>query len=178
MSVPAGDSAASERRARLIVVEASRPPADRARRPLSARVGESPCAGEISHLPFAVQVQRRDHVTIVQPRGEVDLATIETLRSTLDAAIADTLRAALSGFETRARLVLDLRGLSFIDSNGLHLLVALDERAQRDGFELTLLAPAAPIDRAIWLSGLDKTLPFVTPDVTAAEHRELKAASA
>ena len=99
----------------------------------------------------------------MQPRGELDLATVETLRTTLDAAIAETLRAALDGIETAARLVLDLRGLSFIDSNGLHLLVALDERAQRDGFQLTLLAPAAPIDRAIQLCGLDQVLPFVAP---------------
>ena len=110
--------------------------------------------------PFAVEVQRRKHVTIVQPRGELELATAETLRSTLDAAIADTLSAALDGMEHGARLVLDLRGLSFIDSAGLHLLVALDQRAQRDGFQLTLLAPAAPANRAIELCGLDQTLPF------------------
>ena len=170
MSVPDGQSAASERPAHLTVVRTSRTPADRARRALPAPVGE------LSHLePFTVEVQRRDHVTIVQPRGEVDLATIETLRSTLDAAIADTLRAALSGFETRARLVLDLRGLSFIDSNGLHLLVALDERAQRDGFELALLAPAAPIDRAIQVCGLARVLPFVAPD--AVEHGPAPSAS-
>ena len=113
--------------------------------------------------PFAVEVQRRKHVTIVQPRGELDLATAETLRSTLDAAIAETLSAALDGMENGARLVLDLRGLSFIDSTGLHLLVALDQRAQRDGFQLTLLAPAAPVDRAIQLCGLDQTLPFAAP---------------
>ena len=87
--------------------------------------------GRASELkPFVVEVQRREHVTIVQPRGELDLATAETLRSTLDAAIADTLRAALDGMENGARLVLDLRGLSFIDSTGLHLLVALDQRAR------------------------------------------------
>jgi len=111
--------------------------------------------------PFAVEVQRREHVTIVEPRGEVDMATIETLRTTLDLAIAETLRAALDGFETGARLVLDLRRLSFLDSTGLHLLVALDQRAHRDGFLLTLIAPAAPIDRAIQLCGLDQVLPFV-----------------
>ena len=123
----------------------------------------STCVGEISGLePFAVEVQRRDHVTIVQPRGELDLATADTLRSTLDAAIAETLQAALDGFETGARLMLDLRGLSFIDSNGLHALVALEERAQRDGFQLTLLPPAAPIDRAIRVCGLHQELPFVT----------------
>ena len=69
--------------------------------------------------------------------------------------------------ETTARVVLDLRGLSFIDSNGLHLLVALDQRAARDGFLLTLLAPAAPIDKPIQLCGLDQVLPFVAPDDAA-----------
>ncbi len=114
--------------------------------------------------PFAVEVERRTHVTIVQPRGELDLATVETLRSTLDAAIAETLSAAaLDGIEHGARLVLDLRRLSFIESTGLHLLVALDQRAQRDGFQLTLLAPAAPIDRAIQICGLDQILPFAAP---------------
>lgn len=113
--------------------------------------------------PFAVEVQRRKHVTILQPRGELELATVETLRSTLDAAIAETLSAALDGMENGARLVLDLRGLSFIDSTGLHLLMALDQRAQRDGFQLTLLAPPAPIDRAIQLCGLDQILPFAAP---------------
>jgi anti-sigma B factor antagonist len=123
--------------------------------------------------PFAVEVQRRKHVAIVQPRGELDLATVETLRSALDEAIAETLSAALGGMEHGARLVLDLRGLSFIDSTGLHLLVALDQRAQRDGFQLTLLAPAAPIDRAIQLCGLDQSLPFAAPvDAVATEPGE------
>ena len=116
-------------------------------------------------------MQRRDHVTIVQPHGELDLATVETLRSTLDAAVTETLRAALDGMEITARLVLDLRGLSFLDSTGLHLLAELDQRAKRDGFQLSLLAPAAPVDRAIQLSGLDRVLPFVTPDDAAVDQR-------
>ena len=99
--------------------------------------------------PFAVKVQRRDDVAIVQARGELDVATVETLRATLGAIVST------------GRLVLDLRGLSFIDSTGLHLLVALHQRAQRDGFQLTLVAPAAPVDRAIRLCGLDEALPFV-----------------
>ena len=114
--------------------------------------------------PFAVEFQRRGHITIVRPRGELDIATVETLRTSLDDAIADILRTASDGFGNPARLVLDLRGLSFIDSNGLHLLLALDQRAQRDGFQLTLLAPAPPIDRAIQLCGLDQVLPFAAPD--------------
>jgi anti-anti-sigma factor len=101
--------------------------------------------------PFAVDVQRRDDVAIVQPRGELDLATVETLR------------AALDDIKGAGRLVLDLRSLSFIDCAGLHLLVALHQRAQSDDFQLALLAPAAPADKAIKLLGLDRALPFVAP---------------
>jgi anti-sigma B factor antagonist len=123
--------------------------------------------------PFAIEVRRLDRVTIVQPRGELDVATVETLRAALGAAIAGTLRAALDRFQSPARLLVDLRRLSFIDSSGLHLLVALHQRAQRDGFRLTLLAPAAPIDRAIQLCGLDQVLPFAAPeDAVDTEPRE------
>jgi anti-anti-sigma factor len=99
--------------------------------------------------PFAVEVQRRDAVAIVQLRGELDLVTVEALR------------AALDGIKGTESLVLDLRGLSFMDSTDLQLLVALHRRAQRDGLQLTLVAPTAPVDRAIQLCGLDQTLPLV-----------------
>lgn len=122
--------------------------------------------------PFAVEVQRRDpNVAIVRPRGELDIATVETLRT------------ALESIERPGPLMLDLRNLSFIDSTGLHLLVELHRRAQIDGFQLTLVAPTAPADRAIQLCGLDKTLPLVAatdivdgePDVsTDSPHRGIR----
>ena len=98
---------------------------------------------------FVVETQLHGDVAIVRPRGELDLATVEPLR------------AALNEIESAGHLVLDLRGLSFIDSTGLHLLVTLHQRAQRDGFQLSLVAPAAPADRAIRLCALDQALPFV-----------------
>jgi anti-sigma B factor antagonist len=113
------------------------------------RAGAAPAAGLARLQPFEVEVQQRNGVAIVQPRGELDLATVETLSDTLD------------GIDGAGRLVLDLRGLSFIDSTGLRLLVSLYQRSQRDGFELMLVAPAAPTDRAIQLCGLDQALPFV-----------------
>jgi anti-sigma B factor antagonist len=158
-------------RAELPVVETSRSSSNGAPRAVSARAADG--AGP---EPFAVDTQRRDHVTIVQPRGELDFASVETLSAALGAAIADTLRAALDGFERGARLVLDLRGLSFMDSAGVHLLVALDRRAKREGFDLTLVAPAAPIDRAIQLCALDQVLPFVAPD-DAVDNEPAESAS-
>ena len=102
-------------------------------------------------VPFSVEVQRHGDVAVVEPRGELDVATVQTLR------------AIVEEIKSPGRLVLDLRGLSFIDSSGLHLLVALHQRAQSDGFQLALVAPAPPVDRAIQVSGLGKTLPFVSP---------------
>jgi anti-anti-sigma factor len=164
MSFRARQSAVSGGRAQLTVAETSRSSSDGVRFAGSARAA--------GLEPFAIEVQRRDHATIVQPRGELDVATVETLRAALGVAIAETLRAAPDGCESAARLLVDLRGLSFIDSSGLHLLVALDQRAQRDGFQLTLLAPAAPIDRAIRLCGLDQVLPFAADDVVDTELGE------
>jgi anti-anti-sigma factor len=125
-------------------LQTSRAPSDGRHPTGSARAVE--VAGPES---FAVEVQQRDAVAIVQPRGELDLVTVETLRAALDA------------IKSTERLVLDLRGLSFIDSTGVQLLVALHQRAQRDGFQLTLMAPTAPVDRAIQLCGLAQALPFV-----------------
>jgi anti-anti-sigma factor len=98
---------------------------------------------------FVVDVRWLAATALVQLRGELDIASIERLRAALDELGAPP------------GLVLDMRGLSFIDSTGLHLLTELHERATRDGFELRLLAPPAPADRSIRVCGLDKHLPFV-----------------
>ena len=108
----------------------------------------TPAADVAGSAPFGVDVQRRDGAAIVRPRGELDLGTVETLH------------AALDGITNAPKLVLDLRRLSFIDSTGVHLLVALDQRAQRDGLQLTLIAPPDPVRRVIELCGLDEALPF------------------
>ena len=99
--------------------------------------------------PFAVEVQRRDAVAIVQPRGELDLVTVETLRAALDA------------IKSTERLVLDLRGLSFMDSTGLPAAggapparaarwIAADSRGGRGSGR-----------QSDSLCGLDQELPFV-----------------
>ena len=81
-------SAASGGPAQLTAVETSRPSADGG---ASRRISS---AAEMPDLePFAVEVQRRNDVTIVQPRGELDLATVETLRAALGREIETAARA-------------------------------------------------------------------------------------
>jgi anti-sigma B factor antagonist len=130
----------------------------------AARSRSTPAVEAARSRPFSVDVRRADGAAIVRPHGELDLATVETLRHALD------------GIESPGRLVLDLRGLSFIDATGLRLLMELHHRAQRDGLPLTLVGPAARADRAIRLCGLDQVLPFAAP-VDAVDRQPTESAS-
>jgi anti-sigma B factor antagonist len=109
------------------------------------RIADDRAAGAI----LVVDVKWLGATALVQPCGELDLAS------------AETLRAELAEIGAPRSLVLDMRGLSFIDSAGLHLLTELHGRAAREGFELEFIAPTPPADRAIRVCGLDRHMTFV-----------------
>lgn len=71
---------------------------------------------------FGTRITRRGDIVWLAMGGELDVFTAPQLRS----ALAD---AAPRRNET---LVLDLRGLSFIDSSGLAVVLGAHERALRD----------------------------------------------
>jgi anti-sigma B factor antagonist len=77
----------------------------------------------LSNEHFATRITRRDRVVWLAMAGELDVFTAPQLRSALN-------EAAPKRDET---LVLDLRGLSFIDSSGLAVILGAHERALRDG---------------------------------------------
>ena len=65
-------------------------------------------------------------------------------------------------------LVVDMRGVSFIDSTGLALLLRTETASRQDGFQLRILRSSAPaVTSALEASGLEQLLPFVdgTADV-------------
>jgi len=90
----------------------------------------------------------RVHVTV---RGELDLATAPELEELLDEHLA-------AGRE----VLVDLRGLSFMDSSGVRVLVAGHTLAGRSGTRLVLVRPGAgsPVAKIIEVSGLDGELNF------------------
>jgi anti-anti-sigma factor len=57
-------------------------------------------------------------------------------------------------------LVVDLRGLSFIDSTGLRLLALADIRARDNGRRLALIPGEERIQRVFRITGLDNRLDF------------------
>jgi anti-anti-sigma factor len=102
--------------------------------------GLSPC----SHGVAIAVVPERDHV-VVAPEGELDIGTVGGVRHKVAA-----LRAR--GF---SRVVLDLRGATFVDSCTIHLLFELESAAATDGFAFEVrLGETGPARRLLDLTRL------------------------
>ena len=86
---------------------------------------------------------------VVRPEGELDLACAGELRAAIDAAFA-------SGRPT----LVDLTGLTFIDSTGLSCLLAAAEAARKDGAGFELLEGPPSVMRLFELTGTVEALPF------------------
>ena len=102
--------------------------------------------------PFRLEVSAAEEGVIsLAPTGELDMHTVRE--------VAQALRDA----QARARdgLVVDLRGLTFMDCTGLRLLLDADEWARQAGVPLTLVRGPSPVHRVLELTGLDRTLPVV-----------------
>jgi len=86
--------------------------------------------------------------------GELDLSTIPVLEQHVDAQIGGG----------RTALTLDMSGVTFMDSSGLRYLIVLNERAQREGWPVSLVAPAHESARLVLeMTGADRALPFRGP---------------
>jgi anti-anti-sigma factor len=103
--------------------------------------------------PFTCDVTpERDHV-VVTPRGELDMATVGAVERELH-----KLRGA--GFD---KIVLDLGGLTFMDSSGLHLVTRWANGASKDGFEFQLEPGPPVVQRLFELTAMTDVLPFRKP---------------
>ena len=87
--------------------------------------------------------------TAVVLRGELDAHT----EPEADAALATASGAA-------SHVVLDLRGLEFIDSSGLRLVLLWHRRLQESGSAFSVVRGQPHVQRPFSSAGLDDLLPF------------------
>jgi anti-anti-sigma factor len=113
----------------------------------------APHPDAVTGVPFHIHVRPRRDRVVVAPEGELDLATA----AAVDAQLRE-LRE--SGFE---RLVLDLRGLSFMDSSGIQLLVRWTRDAAHDECEFAVVRGGGPVDRILQLTTVGDLLTVVEP---------------
>ena len=84
------------------------------------------------------------------PVGELDLATAPRLESELERAVA----------AGAARVVVDLSQVGFLDSTGLRMFLALNERAHAEGWVLALTAPSESVRAILEITGSSGALPL------------------
>ena len=104
----------------------------------------------MTNPPFELEVLRNGTSARIAPAGELDIATAPELEQ----AIADVARNGA------AELVLDLRGLTFMDSTGLRMLLQTNAQAAEQGFELSIWRGSRQIDKLFSVTGLDDLLPL------------------
>jgi anti-sigma B factor antagonist len=83
--------------------------------------------------------------------GDVDADTVDELRL----LVYDAIRA-----QPGETVVVDLRGLTFIDSTGLGMLCGALKRARLAEGDLLFTRPSERLWRIFTITGLDKALPF------------------
>jgi anti-anti-sigma factor len=104
--------------------------------------------------PFTCEVRRENGHAVVSPRGELDMAT----KGAVDQELRELRRAGV------AHILLDLGGLTFMDSSGLHLITKWVSEASKDGFELELEPGPAPVQRIFHLTAMHDSLPWKKHD--------------
>jgi anti-anti-sigma factor len=106
----------------------------------------------LTHIePFHCNViSEGDHV-IVAPHGELDMATVGAIE-------AELMRVRRSGAD---HVVLDLGGLTFMDSSGLNL-VSRWVAESSDGFRFELEPGPPAVQRVFELAAMTGRLPFRT----------------
>jgi anti-anti-sigma factor len=97
-------------------------------------------------------VQTEHSVVRVCPFGEVDIDTVGQIREQIEKLTASGAR----------RVVLDLHGVTFLDSAGLHLVLDVDADSRADGWEFGLTGAPAHVQRIFDLTGSRARCPFLT----------------
>lgn len=100
---------------------------------------------------MVISTRRGQDAHVLAVTGELDLATAPRLEREINASEATS----------PPRIVLDLRGLKFLDSTGLRLILAADQRARASGRSFELVRAPANVHRLFGITGLDRRLSFV-----------------
>jgi anti-anti-sigma factor len=105
-------------------------------------------AGGACPAPFEVSISHMDDRTLVVLAGELDDATVPTLHH----ALLDPIN------HLKDHLVLDIGMLTFLDSSGLGLFVAVHKKLESKGCKLTIFAPTPMARRVLEITGLTEVL--------------------
>ncbi len=93
---------------------------------------------------FGVSEQRREGLSIISPRGEIDVATAPALRDHLETGIG----------RDSGPVVVDLTSVTFIDSTGLGVLIGAQKHCDDAGREFRVVVADPRIRKVFEITGL------------------------
>lgn len=105
-------------------------------------------------MPPQLRVSTDQHGrwTVVRAEGEIDIASVEMLESSVS-------RIREGGVKC---LLFDLEPVTFMDSTGLRVLVSSHQEMKSEGGEIALVVGNGPVRRLLQVSGLEEGLAVYT----------------
>jgi anti-sigma B factor antagonist len=88
--------------------------------------------------------------TLLTLAGEIDVTNSDELRGMLETAVSEGART----------LVVDLSGVSFMDSSALHALLQVTRMLHRQQGVLSVVSPQGVVDRLLRLCAADQLMPI------------------
>src|SRR5688572_20246784 len=104
---------------------------------------------------FTCELIRAQNTVTARLHGELDVVSSDEAQSVLEGALGEG--------QNGQRLIIDLRGVEFMDSTGLRLLLRWDAASRADGFRVDLVRGPEQIQRLFELTGLQNHFSFVEP---------------
>ena len=112
-----------------------------------AALDEGAPVGDDSVLDIMrVDVTIDDDLAVVRVTGEIDIATADTVRTAIETAMERGLK----------RLLIDMAGVSFMDSSGIAVLLEAAQGAD----SVLIRQPSNAVRRVIERTGLSEVLPI------------------
>ena len=97
-----------------------------------------------------VRTRKEGPWTVIEVDGEIDAHTAPGLKEAIGGSIDHGER----------KIVVDLEGVSFMDSTGLGVLVSALKRIEHEDGKLRVASASRPILRVMQITGLDKIMPL------------------
>jgi anti-anti-sigma factor len=112
------------------------------------------------------------HDERVEPESRISIDTLPSgwsVNGELDASTSPSLAAACAELPPGGGQVdVDLGGVTFIDSSGLRILIALSDRAAADGRKVVVVSASNPVRRLLEITGLESMFGVISDDSAPA----------
>ncbi len=104
--------------------------------------------GRLSNGALAITVSREDSRVVLTVAGEIDMTSVPTLKARLNHVLADSSES----------VVVDLVGVTFMDSSGLAALISARQHLAGTRRTLSVRNPTPMVEKLLTMTGLYELL--------------------